>query len=68
MLDPVYRYKDLKENGYGSRATIWRKVKAGQFPQPDNILGRPGWFGSTLQKYRNSKATTSNLGHEDVCQ
>ena len=56
MIDPVYRYKDLKENGYGSRATIWRKVKAGTFLAPDMILGRPGWFGSKLQKYFNSKA------------
>lgn len=41
MIDPVYRYKDLEKYGYGSRTTIWRKVKAGTFLAPDMILAAP---------------------------
>ena len=27
-------YSDLEKLGYGSRVTIWRKVRLGQFPPP----------------------------------
>ena len=44
----INRYKDLESKGYGSRQTIWRKVNAGVFPKPLNILGRPGWTDEQL--------------------
>jgi predicted DNA-binding transcriptional regulator AlpA len=40
----ILRYSDLTELGFGSRQTIWRKINAGEFPKPKNILGRPGWI------------------------
>ena len=40
-----YRYSDLQSLGYGSRVTIWRKVKEGKFPAPiDDGIGRPAWL------------------------
>ncbi len=47
----VNRYADLEKEGLGSRFTILRKVKAGDFPQPKVILGRPGWTNDVLEKY-----------------
>ncbi|ODB82752.1 hypothetical protein A3193_18565 [Candidatus Thiodiazotropha endoloripes] len=55
MVDSINRYSDLKEKGFGDRTTIWRKVRAGEFPSPQNILGRPGWLESTLQKWLESQ-------------
>lgn len=47
----VYRIADLSRMGYGSRATIWRKTRSGDFPPPHDISGRPGWFGSQLREW-----------------
>jgi predicted DNA-binding transcriptional regulator AlpA len=41
-------YKDLVALGYGSKATIWRKVKAGKFPKPIDCGGRPAWPESVI--------------------
>ena len=50
-LELINRYRDLVERGFGSRVTIWRKVRAGKFPTPENILDRPGWRESVIQSY-----------------
>jgi len=45
-------YRDLDDRGFGSRTTIWRKVKAGRFPPPVYIgEGQPRWRESKLIKY-----------------
>ena len=51
MVDRINRYRDLEERGFGSRATVWRKIRKGEFPPPKNILGRPGWTDSYLNKW-----------------
>ena len=44
----VYRYRDLRDMGYGSRHTVWRNVRKGKFPAPLEINGRPGWTEQML--------------------
>jgi hypothetical protein len=44
----VFDYAKLEANGYGSRTTIWRKVRAGTFPQPTYIGERPFWTRQQL--------------------
>ena len=39
----LLHYSDLAKLGYGSRVTIWRKFKAGKFPAPVMVDGRPAW-------------------------
>jgi len=50
----INRYRDLEDRGFGSRVTIWRKVRAGRFPAPDVILDRPGWRESVIAEYLES--------------
>jgi len=49
-------YRDLKAKGYGSRTTLWRKVKSRKFPAPDvdDGSGHPRWFPETIEKYKKS--------------
>lgn len=51
----IYHYRDLQADGYGSRATIWRKIKSGSFPapliEPD---GRPFWTREMIEEYVES--------------
>jgi len=50
-------YRDLESRGYGSRVTIWRKVKAGEFPEPIDIgYGRKAWRESEILKWLEAKA------------
>jgi prophage regulatory protein len=50
-------YRDLEYRGYGSRTTIWRKVKAGEFPEPiDTGFGRKAWRESEILKWLEAKA------------
>ena len=44
----VFRYRDLRDLGYGGRQTIWRQVRAGKFPAPVDVGGRPGWTEAML--------------------
>jgi len=42
-------YRDLESRGYGSRTTIWRKVKSDKFCQPiDTGNGRKAWRESDI--------------------
>jgi len=37
-------YRDLEMQGYGSRVTIWRKVRTSEFPPPLSLgNGRVAW-------------------------
>ena len=40
-LERINRYNDLEERGFGSRTTIWRKVRDGSFPAPEMIWIAP---------------------------
>jgi|LWDU01.1.fsa_nt_gi predicted DNA-binding transcriptional regulator AlpA len=49
-------YRDLESRGYGSRVTIWRKVKDGEFPEPvDTGYGRKAWLESDIIDWLISK-------------
>lgn len=48
-------YSDLVASGYGSKATIWRKVKAGKLPKPIDCGGRPAWPESVMTEWLESK-------------
>ena len=51
----IYRYKDLEAKGYGSRVTIWRKVKEGLFVSPvDDGTGRPIWLHEDIEAWKAS--------------
>lgn len=56
-LERINRYNDLEERGFGSRTTIWRKVRDGSFPAPEMILDRPGWRESVISTYLESCQT-----------
>lgn len=66
MREYIYRNKDLKERGFGDRTTIWRKVKAGKFPEPQIILGRPGWRESVIKEYLENCPSSSHTASEKV--
>lgn len=44
----VNRYRDLQEQGYGERTTVYRKVRAGKFPAP---FEGPIWFDWQLDEH-----------------
>lgn len=46
----VFDYAKLRANGYGSRCTIWRNVRAGTFPKPTYIGNRPFWTRQQLRE------------------
>ncbi len=51
----LLRYRDLETKGYGSRTTIWRAVKAGNFPTPhDDGRGNPVWFREEIEDWKAS--------------
>ena len=47
-------YRDLESRGFGSRVTIWRKVRDNKFPQPIIICGAPRWRESTIMEWIES--------------
>jgi len=56
MIKDLLSYRDLNAKGYGSRTTIWRKIRNGKFPPPDvdDGSGHPRWFPETLEKHKES--------------
>ena len=59
----ILGYSDLDAKGYGSRTTIWRKIKSGKFPAPDvdDGSGHPRWFPETIEKHKKSLEPYSGL-------
>ena len=48
------RYRDLEEAGYGSRTTIWRRVKAKTFVLPhDDGTGKPIWYLEDIEAWED---------------
>lgn len=46
------RYGDLEAMGYGSRVTVWRKVRAEKFPPPYiDESGNPFWTPAQLTEH-----------------
>ncbi len=43
-----FGYHELEQAGYGSRTTIWRKRRAGKFPEPVTDSGPDRWTGQQL--------------------
>ena len=52
----ILRYVDLTANGYGSRQTIWRKVRRNDFPAPIDLgNGQVGWPEQTIADWVASR-------------
>ena len=47
----ILRYRDLTDMGFGSRVTIWRRVRSGDFPTPHDVLDRPAWFPEEIESW-----------------
>ena len=46
-------YRDLKKRGLGCPSTVWRKVRAGRFPEPiKDESERPYWTDAMLLKHQ----------------
>jgi len=54
-IDAFLTVKDLTELGFGSRVTIWKKVKNNEFPAPikfgDSSKSSNHWFKEDIDKY-----------------
>ena len=64
MSDPlrILSYRDLEIRGYGSRQTIWRKVRAKEFPAPIDLgHGRIGWREPAILEFLESR-TIAQIG------
>ena len=44
-------YQDLEGLGYGNRVTVWRKVRAKQFPAPRFIGRKPVWLPRDIEEF-----------------
>lgn len=54
-MKEIYRYKDLENAGWGSRVTVWRRIKKGLFPTPhDDGSGKPIWFKEDIEDWKQS--------------
>jgi len=54
-LKELFKYRDLQTLGYGSRSTVWRKVKNGSFPAPlIDGDGMPFWTRDMLDEHIES--------------
>ena len=50
-MKTIYNIDELMELMHiKSRATFWRKRKAGVIPKPDIEAGHPRWFRATLER------------------
>lgn len=54
-IDAFLTVKDLTELGFGSRVTIWKKVKNNKFPAPikfgDSSKSSNHWFKKDIEDY-----------------
>jgi predicted DNA-binding transcriptional regulator AlpA len=56
-------YKDLKERGYPSEVSLWRWVKAKQFPAPTKLAGPDGrnyWASDVIEAYEAERIAAGN--------
>ena len=61
----ILRFRELKQIIPLSRSTIWRKVKAGEFPMP-LALGKAavGWRLSEVRAWIEAQAATRHRGRQ----
>jgi prophage regulatory protein len=53
-------YVDLEKLGYGSRVTVWRKVRDGKFPRPFDLgTGRIAWKESDIAAWLESRGVVA---------
>jgi hypothetical protein len=58
-MKTIYSIDDLMALLHiNSRATFWRKRKAGLIPKPDIEVGHPRWFRSSLEQKIPNLPTT----------
>ena len=67
-MDALITEKQLLVHLSISRATLWRKVRRGEFPPPREIsIGRKGWKESDVSDWIDSRpvaAPYTNCGYE----
>ena len=56
----ILRIRDLSDRGYGSRTTIWRKIKSKKIPAPIEFLGKPAWFLEKMEKFETDQFEASD--------
>ena len=59
----IVRFRELRQTIQLSRSTIWRKVRAGEFPKPI-ALGKAavGWLSSEIQAWIANQAGARRVG------
>ena len=65
MSKILLSYDDLNQMGFGSRATIWRKLKdkSLNFPKPIDIgYGQKRWRDTDLQNWIKQRIAASRIG------
>ena len=54
--DAMLRYPEVERRTGLSRVTIWRKVRAGEFPPPRELSKNAvGWLESEIEAWRESR-------------
>ena len=52
----IMRFPQVRQETGLSRSTVWRQVKAGEFPAPLQISGNSvGWLASEIQEWVASR-------------
>lgn len=60
MNDPVLRFPDVVKATGLSRATIYRRIDAGDFPKPGKLTERSvGWRASVIEAWKIAHAGVS---------
>jgi prophage regulatory protein len=60
MNDPILRFSDVVKATGLSRATIYRRIDAGDFPKPSKISERSvGWRASVIEEWIAAKVGVS---------
>lgn len=60
MIDPILRFADVTQATKLSRATIYRRIEAGDFPKPSKITERSvGWRSSVIEEWLLTHAGVS---------
>ncbi|SFT49712.1 helix-turn-helix transcriptional regulator [Pseudomonas marincola] len=55
MIDRFLRMSEVVQLTSLSRSTIWRRIRAGEFPDSVPITpGRVGWKASDIAKWQNN--------------
>jgi hypothetical protein len=68
-----YYYRDLKDKGYGSRNTVAKKVRDGNFPSPyEDEHGRPFWDDQQLETHdaelKKKQYVSTPISHLQKCE